>query len=213
MNQAGAGLARLVGHQPRADAVHFSDLVRARILVALEPAFNLPGNITIRLSQVAEAGPCIINCMKLDEILDEAFRKSAHQRRLQVQSRRWCRAEDDPADAFHDIKRRAQHRFIFAIGQGPRHFRIDSVDVRKDAIFTPHIVGGLDLGAKWRASQNHLPRSRSDQVGQIRIALPELLDYERAAQRREARLQEGLQLLRVQLFAGAYGLRVIEQIA
>ena len=67
----------------------------------------------------------------------------------------------------------------------------------KDPVLATHIVGGFDFRAEGWPAQYQLAFSHSEQIGQIRIALRELLDHERSGQFREARFQVGLQFLRI----------------
>ena len=79
----------------------------------------------------------------------------------------FLRAQDDSRHALHHVERRAEYRFIFAKQKRPRHFLIDRMQVRKDAILATHVVRGFDLCADRRTSQDELAIAGADQISEI----------------------------------------------
>src|SRR5215213_9818116 len=94
---------------------------------------------------------------------------------------RFLRTQDDSGHTLHHVERRAEYRLIVAEEKRSRHFSINRVQVREDAILAAHVVRGFDLRADRRATKDELAVTGADQVSEIRKARGELFDREWAA--------------------------------
>ena len=80
---------------------------------------------------------------------------------------RFLCTKDDAGHTLHHIKRRAENRFILAEEKRSRHFLIDGIQVREDAILATHVVRGFDLRADGWTTQDELAIAGADQVSEI----------------------------------------------
>src|SRR5215212_11151348 len=94
---------------------------------------------------------------------------------------RFLRTQNDSGHTLHHVERRAEYRLIVAEEKRSRHFLIDRVQVREDAILPTHVVRCFDLRADRRATKDELAIAGADQVSEIGKTRGELFDREGAA--------------------------------
>ncbi|MNI63379.1 hypothetical protein D3C73_1187450 [compost metagenome] len=138
-----------------------------RFFVTIAPALDLPCHIAFGFAQVAQAVGVVVDLMQLDETVDETLAQGFGFCRIQAQLRRQFRAQDDALDPFHHVELGADHRFVSAM-----HIRLGAVretvtQLIEDAEFAAHVVGGLGLVAKWRATQDEFLLRVFEQVGEV----------------------------------------------
>src|SRR6185369_11144024 len=148
--------------QPLSELLDRGNVVRAGVVVALSPAFNLALHVALRGSEITEACSFVIDRVYLREIVDEGFRQTLHQRRWKIEAMWFLCTQDNSGHALHHVERRTEYRLIIAKQKRPRHFMIDRVQVRKDPVLAAHVVRGFDLCADRRTSQDELAIAGAD---------------------------------------------------
>jgi len=88
--------------------------------------------------------------------------KTAHQVRRKIEAMWFLRTQDNSRHTLHHVKRRAEYRFIIAKQQWPRHFLINRVQVREDAILATHVMRSFDLRADGWTTQDQLAIAGAD---------------------------------------------------
>src|SRR6266699_280523 len=127
----------------------------------------------------------------------------------------FCRrvsSENDASDWFHQIKRRAQDRFVVTVTEDLRSGGIDAVEPRENTELSSHVMRGLHLAAERRATKNEFLAAQRNGVRQVRMAARILPARERPVLAWKVSAEKRLQFGQVQLFAGAHRSRAIPKI-
>ncbi|KPX78164.1 Unknown protein sequence [Pseudomonas amygdali pv. mellea] len=202
MHDAGGG--RVGGHfvcQPRLDLLPCRSVRGSRFFITLRPARNLPLHVTLGFAQITQAARLVINAVQVHQFVDEALAQVFSLSCIQRQFGRQIRAQDDPLDALHHVKLRADHRLIRAVQVRLRAIGEGIPELIENAVFTTHVMCRSRLVSERWAPQHQLALWVLNQVGQVRCASGELTDRRGAMQIRQMRLQVRIYQGGVQFFA------------
>ena len=114
-----------------------------------------------------------------------------------------------PAAPLHQIEGCPQDALVIAEQQRAWGRLVDPAEAGEDAVLSSHVVRRLDPVVEWRPAQDQLPIAQADEVGQVRMAVRELLDDERVLGGAELSLQITPQPREIELLARANGGRFI----
>src|SRR5690606_5949782 len=160
--------------------------------------------------QIAQPGRIVVHSVNRSQVVDRGNGYRVHDLRRQVHAWRGSAAQDYAVQPLHDVERGAEDGFVFTVQQRARDLGVDPAQTAEHAVFAPHVVRRLDVGAKGRASQHQFAIAQPQQVGKVGEAAGELLDHQRAAGAGQLGHEIVFQRCEIQFFATPYGRRLVE---
>src|SRR5439155_1219420 len=185
----------VLGH-PRDQALHRVDLLRLGGAVLLGPPVDLAREVVPGPPEVGEAEGSPVHRVKPREDMAQRVVHRRARARGQAGDRRV--GDDAPVHAVHDVEHGADDRGVRAERVRPRHGKAGRAEGRDDPVLPVHRVrGGEELAGRLPPEHVLLAAGR-EVVSWVRLAAPELLHGQRAAEARDVHAQVALERGRVE---------------